>query len=215
MKNFNNKGFAPIVIILIIAGVLVVAGGVYYYKQTLNSKPPITISVLSPNGGEKWEIGSIQKISWQVYNKPKNAWVALFLERENNSLLNIGEGYKDNSITWQVPKAMTVGDIAGGYSLSTGVSYRIEARLYQGKSLCWGLDPYCQEPTLLARDDSDMPFSVIPSKCVEVITPAKNPTTGECKNFLTPCDVPIGWEKIVEKCKFPTSTIIAPSTTSL
>jgi len=32
--------------------------------------------------------------------------------------------------------------------------------------------------------------------CIEVITPAKNSNTGECKDFPTPCDVPEGWQKI-------------------
>ncbi len=36
--------------------------------------------------------------------------------------------------------------------------------------------------------------------CAQVITPARNTATGECKEFPTPCDVPSGWEK-VESCK--------------
>jgi len=32
--------------------------------------------------------------------------------------------------------------------------------------------------------------------CVQVITPAKNPVTGECKEFPSPCDVPSGWIKV-------------------
>ena len=32
--------------------------------------------------------------------------------------------------------------------------------------------------------------------CIQVITPAKNPTTGECREFPTPCDVPAGWTKV-------------------
>lgn len=35
--------------------------------------------------------------------------------------------------------------------------------------------------------------------CIQIITPAKSKTTGECKDFPTPCDVPEGWEK-VESC---------------
>ena len=30
--------------------------------------------------------------------------------------------------------------------------------------------------------------------CVQVITPARNPQTGETRDFPTPCDVPKGWE---------------------
>lgn len=32
--------------------------------------------------------------------------------------------------------------------------------------------------------------------CIQVITPAKNPQTGECREFPTPCDVPEGWDKV-------------------
>lgn len=32
--------------------------------------------------------------------------------------------------------------------------------------------------------------------CIQVITPARNPKTGEIRDFPTPCDVPEGWEKI-------------------
>lgn len=32
--------------------------------------------------------------------------------------------------------------------------------------------------------------------CIQVITQAKNPSTGEIKTFPTPCDVPKGWEKV-------------------
>ncbi|MCP6718086.1 MAG: DUF5667 domain-containing protein [Patescibacteria group bacterium] len=39
--------------------------------------------------------------------------------------------------------------------------------------------PHCEEPVV----------------CIQVITPAKNRTTGECKIFSTPCDVPSGWIK--------------------
>ena len=32
--------------------------------------------------------------------------------------------------------------------------------------------------------------------CAQVITPARNPETGDIKEFPTPCDVPKGWEVI-------------------
>ncbi len=38
-----------------------------------------------------------------------------------------------------------------------------------------------------------------PPVCIQVITPAQNPLTGECREFPTPCDVPPGWHK-VDKC---------------
>ena len=32
--------------------------------------------------------------------------------------------------------------------------------------------------------------------CIQVITAARNPTSGECRDFKTPCDVPKGWTKV-------------------
>jgi hypothetical protein len=32
--------------------------------------------------------------------------------------------------------------------------------------------------------------------CLQVITPAYNPVTGECREFSTPCSVPRGWIKV-------------------
>ncbi len=33
--------------------------------------------------------------------------------------------------------------------------------------------------------------------CIQVITPARNPETGSCVEFSTPCDVPDGWELVM------------------
>lgn len=32
--------------------------------------------------------------------------------------------------------------------------------------------------------------------CIQVITPARNPETGEVRDFPTPCDVPEGWDVV-------------------
>lgn len=32
--------------------------------------------------------------------------------------------------------------------------------------------------------------------CTQVITPARDPETGEVREFPTPCDVPVGWEVV-------------------
>ena len=32
--------------------------------------------------------------------------------------------------------------------------------------------------------------------CIQVITAAKDPLTGRCQQFPTPCDVPNGWQKV-------------------
>ncbi len=42
--------------------------------------------------------------------------------------------------------------------------------------------------------------------CIQVITPAYNLKTGECKEFSTPCDVPEGWEKGCPEDQTPNPT---------
>lgn len=32
--------------------------------------------------------------------------------------------------------------------------------------------------------------------CIQVITAAKDPKTGTCQDFPTPCDVPDSWQKV-------------------
>lgn len=49
------------------------------------------------------------------------------------------------------------------------------------------------------------PISPEPVLCIQVITPAHNPETKECRKFSTPCDVPPGW---VQGCP----NLISPET---
>jgi len=55
--------------------------------------------------------------------------------------------------------------------------------------------------------------------CIQVLTPAKDPVTGACKVFATPCNVPYGWVR-VDRCEatntfdgttVPSSTTISPT----
>lgn len=68
----NKKGFAPIAIVLAVAVVLVAGGIVYNAGKNSSSvnNPSVEpgasfITVVSPNGGEKWTIGETVKISWE------------------------------------------------------------------------------------------------------------------------------------------------------
>ena len=76
----------------------------------------------------------------------------------------------------------------------------------------------CQKPDYAfdCQTDKDCPLSRCPGKiskcvngkciiptcedtttsCIQVITPAKNPETGECKEFRSPCDVPENWIRV-------------------
>lgn len=51
--------------------------------------------------------------------------------------------------------------------------------------------------------------------CIQVITPARNDQTGECREFPTPCDVPQGWTKVAscEATPSPTPTSSSPTGT--
>jgi hypothetical protein len=66
--------------------------------------------------------------------------------------------------------------------------------------------PRCLTTTATASKCVDgkciIPVCDKPEVCIQVITPARNPKTGECRNFSTPCDVPAGWEKTAA-CKIP------------
>lgn len=53
--------------------------------------------------------------------------------------------------------------------------------------------PRLKLPTQEAQEDKS--YKV----CVQVITPAYNLQTGECREFPTPCDVPDGW-RLTRSC---------------
>ena len=54
-------------------------------------------------------------------------------------------------------------------------------------------DENATNESIVQNDTDDGPI------CAQVITPAQNPETGECREFPTPCDVPEGWV-IVDSC---------------
>jgi hypothetical protein len=58
---------------------------------------------------------------------------------------------------------------------------------------CGGRDYCCPAPG--AQWTTDMRLCETVS-CAQVITPARNPSTDECQEFPTPCDVPDGWETV-------------------
>lgn len=116
-----------------------------------------SIKVISPNGGETWQIGSTQTINWDSANAPSGSWVALFLT--NGPYIAQGLPVK-GSYSWKVPSQYCSGDVCG-FPMTEGSDYKIEARLYTGPALCVGLCPPSPQPTLLTRDYSNAPFSII------------------------------------------------------
>jgi hypothetical protein len=49
------------------------------------------------------------------------------------------------------------------------------------------------------------------TSCVQVVTPAQNPETGECRKFPTPCDVPQGWKHGCENIPTTGSQTVDPT----
>lgn len=67
-----------------------------------------------------------------------------------------------------------------------------------------GWAPFGPGGVLMSTDPALAPTEgavemVEPEVCAQVITFARNPVTGQCEAFPTPCDVPEGWEL----CGFP------------
>jgi len=143
-----------------------------------------SIQVISPNGGEKWAVGKTYNITWTSTGNLSK--VSIILWRSDNHGQFIVENIPNTgSYSW------TIGDLGVG-------QYEIRVS---------GID-YSN-----ATDISDNYFSIVPaSSCIQVITPAQNTTTGECKSFPTPCDVPSGWTK-VNSCPVLTSsiTVLSPN----
>jgi len=60
----------------------------------------------------------------------------------------------------------------------------------------------CPDGSFVGRAGPNCEFAECPSgtndgqNCIQVITPAKNLATGECKEFGNPCIVPEGWVKV-------------------
>ena len=43
---------------------------------------------------------------------------------------------------------------------------------------------------------AEVPIQENEEQCAQVVTPARNPETGDIREFPTPCDVPDSWELI-------------------
>jgi hypothetical protein len=116
-----------------------------------------SITVLSPNGGEKWVLGSKQYIKFQSNNVGKS--VCLHLYRNNVYLQNIGctVNATDSGVTyeWLVPSNLAIGD---GYKIFANT---IDAN---GKEI---------------YDYSDAPFSI-----VAVGTTSQSDTLNQMANVL-------------------------------
>jgi hypothetical protein len=105
-----------------------------------------SITVLSPNGGEKWEVGKTYTIQWSSVNASDDAWVGrVALYKGVNFLIDLVPFLSKQPVSgitmWTVPSGSV-----------TGNDFKIQTILYKGA---------VGSESVLASDFSDAPFSIV------------------------------------------------------
>ncbi len=97
-----------------------------------------------------------------------NVWIITFSQKDNNFVLNLVENSKDDFMIYD--------QILFTFKFIPSTSF----------------DETQDKPLGTSEPNKGDKYEV----CIQVITPARNPQTGEIREFPTPCDVPEGWEVI-------------------
>jgi hypothetical protein len=105
-------------------------------KFSISERPQSSITVISPNGGESWLIGSTKNINWNSVGVSGNVVIQLVLNGVNKG--NIYDGANTGSISWPVVT------LANGNPVFPG-SYKIQIKSLQ--------DP-------IINDQSDSSFTI-------------------------------------------------------
>lgn len=104
-----------------------------------------------------------------------------------------------------VPFILLTGLVAGVYLVSSNNTLKLFSKASSSGSIVFKSNdgknlpkkndiPYTSYSTVKVELNSPLGNAVAASKvCAQVITPAKDPQTGQCIEFPTPCDVPSGW----------------------
>ena len=77
----------------------------------------VTVELNSPNGGESWQVGSTQEISWTTSHPSENFTILLY-QNDSPQLEIINELSSTNSFSWTIPN-----------SVPTGSNYKIRISL--------------------------------------------------------------------------------------
>jgi hypothetical protein len=109
-----------------------------------------SVTVLSPNGGEQWQVGNQRTITWSAPNYTGLVDLQLC---QDNLCAEITQNLTSNtgSYNWTIPSQMP------GMSLGAGNVYKIEARIFPR-----GMDKYA------LIDSSDAPFSILSSGTINI-----------------------------------------------
>lgn len=125
-------------------------------------RPPITspsITVVSPNGGEKWREGSMQIIKWSAISSVKYVNI-LFGDYDNQNVDDQGHPYiMFNSIVNNTPND-------GSYEWNVGTSYDgIDLVPYSSRYII-----LIQNSDTYIGDQSDKPFSIVEARTGKRLT---------------------------------------------
>lgn len=125
-----------------------------------SSPPPSFFQVLSPNGGETWQIGSTQTVSWSGAIPIEYSMVISLTDGPTPGILRYLQTIPtSDSYQLQIPTSVIQGDV--GRILQAG-SYKLEINIYDGPQ-CLGLCPPGPQARVVFHDQSDAPFSVAAS----------------------------------------------------
>jgi len=75
----------------------------------LDNNPSGTLLLISPNGGENWETGSTQKISWVSYDVDENITLELYRDGAFDSTI-VGNITNTGSYNWNIPATQSPGN---------------------------------------------------------------------------------------------------------
>ncbi len=78
-------------------------------SQTISGTPEPTIIVVSPNGGEQWEQGSIHNITWTSMNFTGNIKIELEMVYRDREVL-VASTEDDGIWEWEIPEDLTISD---------------------------------------------------------------------------------------------------------
>ena len=68
------------------------------------------ITVVNPNGGEYWQQGSTNNITWTYANFSGNVKIELLTDKKNREILAASVPVSDESWTWNIPSDQTTGN---------------------------------------------------------------------------------------------------------
>jgi hypothetical protein len=116
MKNSQKSFIVPLVII--IAAVVAIGGGTYYYLKNKKPVNPPSITVLSPNGGEKYKSGDSLTIRWNVSGFGLSPVNLFLMRRDETQTRQIAKAIQNTgTYTWTIPENV----IAGTYVVHVSV----------------------------------------------------------------------------------------------